>query len=90
MDPDRLLEEKAGIDFREVVDGYVVYDPATDRLHFLNPTAAFILKSCDGKTSVGEITSLFTEIFALEFAPVEDIETVIETMVTEGLLKPLN
>lgn len=41
-----------------VEEGYVAYDPALDRLHHLNPTAALIVELCDGSRSVDEIRGL--------------------------------
>ena len=36
-----------------VEGGYVAYDPGTDKLHQLNPTAALIVELCDGSRSAG-------------------------------------
>ena len=47
-----------GILLSPVEEGYVAYDPALDRLHQLNPTAALILELCDGVRSVDEIRAL--------------------------------
>src|ERR1700691_5440233 len=41
-----------------VEEGYVAYDPALDRLHQLNPTAALIAELCDGSRSVDDIRGL--------------------------------
>ena len=40
-----------------VEGGYVAYDPASDNLHQLNPTAALIVELCDGRRTVAEIQS---------------------------------
>jgi len=37
---------------REVEDETLVYDRTNDKAHCLNPTAAFVWKHCDGKTTV--------------------------------------
>jgi hypothetical protein len=37
------------IDINPVADGYVVYDPATDLVHYLNHTAAMVLELCGGQ-----------------------------------------
>ena len=39
---------------RELGDETLVYDLAKDRAHCLNETAAFIWKSCDGKTTASK------------------------------------
>jgi predicted TPR repeat methyltransferase len=41
-----------------VEEGYVAYDPAEDRLHQLNPTAALLAELCDGSRSVADIRDL--------------------------------
>ena len=38
-----------------VEGGYVAYDPGTDKLHQLNPTAALIVELCDGSRSASDI-----------------------------------
>jgi predicted TPR repeat methyltransferase len=42
----------------ELEDGYAAYDPARDRLHRLNPTAALLAELCDGSRSVAQIRGL--------------------------------
>jgi len=39
---------------RELGDETLIYDLANDRAHCLNETAAFIWKSCDGKTTAAK------------------------------------
>ncbi len=39
---------------REVGDETLVYDLANDKAHCLNETAAFVWKSCDGKTTAAK------------------------------------
>jgi predicted TPR repeat methyltransferase len=41
-----------------VEDGYVAYDPSSDRLHHLNPIAALLAELSDGSRSVDEIRQL--------------------------------
>ncbi|MFA4839792.1 MAG: PqqD family protein [Candidatus Neomarinimicrobiota bacterium] len=41
--------------FKELDDGGVVYDPTTETIHSLNPSAAFIWILCDGNHSIREI-----------------------------------
>jgi predicted TPR repeat methyltransferase len=41
-----------------VENGYVAYDPVSDRLHHLNPVAALIAELCDGSRSTEEIREL--------------------------------
>ena len=41
-----------------VENGYVAYDPVSDRLHHLNPVAALIAELCDGSRSIDDIREL--------------------------------
>jgi hypothetical protein len=41
-----------------VENGYVAYDPASDKLHQLNPMAALLAELSDGTRSVEEIQNL--------------------------------
>jgi predicted TPR repeat methyltransferase len=41
-----------------VEDGYVAYDPASDKLHHLNPIAALLSELCDGTRTVEDLRGL--------------------------------
>src|SRR5262249_17059737 len=41
-----------------VENGYVAYDPVSDKLHQLNPMAALLAHLCDGSRSVEDIHNL--------------------------------
>lgn len=86
MDWDIRPRRAPEIELREVVDGFVAYDPRRDRIHFLNPTAAFVLESCDGELRAGEIPALVAAGFGLDKPPVEDVEACLATLLREGLL----
>jgi len=49
---------KTGLVIQEMPDELLVYDLDTNKAHCLNNTAAFVWKTCDGKTSVSEIAAL--------------------------------
>ena len=67
-------------------DGFVVYDPARDRLHFLNGTAAFVLESCDGTTPVGDLPPLVAAAFRLDAEPLDEVDACLRRLLAEGLL----
>jgi Coenzyme PQQ synthesis protein D (PqqD) len=69
-----------------VTDGFVVSRPGHDRIHFLNPTAAFILEICDGKLPARELPELVAAAFRLESPPVSDVETCLASLLQEGLV----
>ena len=45
------------IEINPVDDGYVVYDPDYDRVHYLNHTAAVVLELCTGANSLADIAA---------------------------------
>jgi hypothetical protein len=67
-------------------DGFIIYQPELDRVHFLNPTAVLILELCDGLRSVSEIVALVQEAYGLPESPVESVNEALEKMKNEGLL----
>ncbi|RKY57955.1 MAG: SynChlorMet cassette protein ScmD [Candidatus Neomarinimicrobiota bacterium] len=44
-------------------DGAVLYEPETESVHTLNPSAAFIWVYCDGAHSIGDIIELIKKQF---------------------------
>jgi hypothetical protein len=44
-----------GLEVNEVRDGLTVYDSATDRIHYLNATAAIVFAFCDGQRSASDM-----------------------------------
>jgi PqqD family protein of HPr-rel-A system len=76
------------IDINPVADGYVVYDPDSDLVHYLNHTAAMVLELCDGQSSAAQITALLQEMFA----DAEDVQASVETCIGQlrglGLVQP--
>ncbi len=52
---------KEGLLVEELSDETLVYDLERHKAHCLNPTAAFVWRRCDGRTSVGELASLLED-----------------------------
>jgi Coenzyme PQQ synthesis protein D (PqqD) len=87
MDWDLCLQRAPDIEITEVVDGFVVQRRDHDRLHFLNPTAAFMLESCDGNLPASALPDLVAAAFQLDQPPLDDVETCLSTLLKEGLLR---
>ena len=58
-----------GLEVNEADDGLVIYDPATDVVHHLNPTASLIFDLCDGTRTPGAIADAVAETFHLGDPP---------------------
>jgi len=86
MDGSTRLEWAPGIEIREAPDGLVAYDAGSDRVHYLNRTAALLLESCDGGVSAGELPGMLAAAFQLESPPAAEVERCLARLVEEGLL----
>jgi hypothetical protein len=74
------------LELNEVTDGFVVSRPDHDRIHFLNPTAAFILEVCDGHLPARELPGLVAAAFGLDAPPLADVEACLTLLLDEGLV----
>ena len=86
MDWSIRLRRPPGIEIREAPDGIVVYDAGRDRIHYLNPTAALLLESCDGGIPAVDLPAMLAAAFTLESPPAVEVETCLARLLDEGLL----
>jgi hypothetical protein len=75
-----------GLELVEAPDGLIVYDPANERVHHLNQTAAVVLGLCDGSQTVGAIAAAVGAMFSLDAPPDELIIQCIEHLQREHLI----
>lgn len=80
-------ELAAGLDVHEVDDGLVVYDLGTDRVHYLNPTAAVIVGLCDGTRTEDEVAALVQDAWSLAARPSREVRDCIAKLRGEGVLR---
>lgn len=76
--------------FRSLSKEWVLYDPRTQLLHVLNPTAAVVWSCCDGAGSIEDIAAEVCE--ALTEAPALDqvvahVHEAVSRFLKEGLLE---
>ena len=76
-----------GVEPDEVVDGYVIYDEAKDRVHFLNPTAAIVLELCTGGLTALEIAEAVEQTFSLSQTPTGTVFDCLASLLSEGLIE---
>jgi len=76
-----------GLEVSEVRDGLTVFDPATDRVHYLNATAAIVFTLCDGTHSASEIASFVAKSFELDDPPIAEIEDCLGMLGSQRLLR---
>ena len=74
------------VDVHEVVDGFVVYHPSRNRVHYLNHTAAIVLELCTGENDAPEIVHQLQATFELSEPPTTEIEECLTQLYAEGLI----
>jgi len=77
----------ADLDINPADDGFIIYQPEEDRVHFLNPTAVFILELCNGKNSMADIIEVVQHAYGLADAPVNVVQEAVTKLKQEGLLQ---
>jgi hypothetical protein len=80
------LRQIDGLDISPADDGYIVYQPDQDRVHFLNPTAVLILELCNGRNSREEIVELVKQAYGLSNAPVEAVHQALAQLTAQRLV----
>ena len=78
-----------GLEAHDVDDGVIVYQLVTNRVHYLNPSAAVVFELCTGEHSVSEIAALVGEAWELSEAPDEEVAAVLAQLREEGVISDL-
>ena len=76
-----------GLDINPAEDGYIVYQPEMDRVHFLNHSATLILELCTGENSPEAIAGMLAEAYGLAQAPIQMVRETIGKLREEKLLE---
>ncbi len=74
------------LEVSEVVDGYVVYQPALDRVHYLNRTAVIVLELCTGDNDAAVIATFVQEAFNLPEPPTTEVGVCLKQLQHEQLV----
>lgn len=74
------------LEINAVADGFIVYQPDRDRIHYLNATAAVVLELCNGRNPVDNLPGLLQLAFDLNEPPLEAVTACLETLSQEGLI----
>jgi hypothetical protein len=83
------LSQNTDCIFREEEDGAFLFDPETGNLKFINGMGVNIYQLCDGKMTVGDITSLVSENYKdISSKKIEDdIKVFLQDLVKMEFLK---
>ncbi|MCW5853471.1 MAG: PqqD family protein [Anaerolineae bacterium] len=79
------MARKARLFVTELADDLIVYDESANQLHTLNPTAAFIWRLCDGRTSVADIAAQFGQAYGVTDAT-DIVWTALDQLVQQNLV----
>jgi hypothetical protein len=74
------------LEINEVADGYIVYHPDRDRVHYLNQTAAVVFELCNGRNAEADMPELLRLAWDLPKAPVEEVLDCLQALRKEGLI----
>jgi hypothetical protein len=80
-------DPRPGLEVHTVDDGLVVFDAATDRVHYLNATATVVFSLCDGARTADQIADLVRAAWQMERAPRDEVTACIDQLRTEGVLQ---
>ena len=75
------------LEVNEADDGLVVYDPARDTVHHLNPSAAIIFDLCDGSRSPEQIARVLGEVYGLDSPPHEQADAGLRDLAERQLIR---
>jgi hypothetical protein len=74
------------LEVNEADDGLVVYDPAHDMVHHLNPSAAMIFDLCDGTRDVEAIAGILGEAYGLDPSPTDQALAALQELADRNLI----
>lgn len=75
----------AGCEVNEVADGLVIFDPATQQVHYLNSTASIVYELCNGTTSTAEVIGSASALFSGS-ASQDQLAECLDDLVRRGLV----
>jgi len=76
-----------GLDISPTEDGYVIYQPELDRVHYLNHSAILILELSTGSNSAADIAGFIQEAYGLPEPPVAMVRETIAKLSEQKLLE---
>ena len=85
-----LISQADNLEVNEVPDGYIIYQSARDRVHYLNKTAAVVFELCNGKLDAQSIVARVAQAFELgESSADAEIAACLDSLLKEGLVQSI-
>jgi hypothetical protein len=85
-----MIAPADNLEVHEVSDGYIIYQTARDRVHYLNKTAAVIFEFANGRRDRADIVSRVATAFELPPHMHEEVATCLNSLMREGLLRSIS
>ncbi len=79
------LRKAGGFEVHIVDDQCLLYHADSDRIHYLNPTAALVFELCDGNHTAGQIATLMQEAYGLPELPLDEVRCCLESLQKMGI-----
>jgi len=76
-----------GVEVNKVADGYIIYDPERDRVHYLNHTAVLVLELCTGAVAAQEMPELLRAAYDMPTPPTAEVAQCLTRFYDEGLVR---
>ena len=84
-----LPRPRSGLQYRRLVDGAMLYDPTTERVHHFNLTAALVWERCGEGVPASEIAAELSALYEVEsISAAEDVERLVDDFLRQRLLGP--
>lgn len=87
LQPDSICTICDGLEKTIMPDGFVIYKPETEKVHYLNPTAAVVFELCDGTKNLAEISEFLQVAYNLSERPLQETLNCAQTLIDQGLLR---
>jgi hypothetical protein len=81
-----MVTQASNLEVHEVPDGYIVYQPEQDRVHYLNKTAVIIFELCNGKHEADDVVAQVAKAFDLGPSAHNQIRSGLDSLLKEGLV----
>jgi hypothetical protein len=75
-----------GVRVEEAADGFIVYQPEQEKVHYLNHTAAIVLELCSGEVTVREMAEALRQMYDLPETPLREVERCLDDLRKQGLV----
>ncbi len=81
-----LYRKNDGIEVHEMKDGFILYNPSSDTVHFMNHSAMVIWELCTGNNSVHAIGAMIDELYELDMQSGDMVRKTLEDLASLGLI----